>query len=312
MKGEKFFMNKQRFEYIVPIENDDRLDHFCCTLPENYSREYIKRLIIAGNVLVNDQKKKASFHLRGGEKISLEIPEPQECQIRPEEISLEIVYEDEDVIVVNKPQGMVVHPAPGNYKATLVNGLLYHTKNLSTINGVMRPGIIHRIDKDTSGLLMVAKNDLAHRSLSEQLKNHTILRRYYGLVKGIVKPNKGTVDMPIGRHPQFRTKMAVVEQNSKAAVTHFVVIKRYAQYTFMRFQLETGRTHQIRVHMEKIGHPLAGDALYGKGNKNNPFKTQGQCLHAHTLGFKHPRTGENLVFTVPLPENFKKILKELK
>ena len=305
-------MNKQRFEYIVPAETDERLDHFCCTLPGDYSREYIKRLIAAGDVLVNGQKKKASYHLKEGENISLVIPEPTECHMLAENIPLTIVYEDEDVIVVNKPQGMVVHPAPGNSSGTLVNGLLFHTKNLSNINGIMRPGIIHRIDKDTSGLLMIAKNDMAHRSLSEQLKEHTILRRYYGLVKGNVKSNKGTVDMPIGRHEHLRIKMAVVEKNSKTAITHFEVIKRYSQYTLLRFQLETGRTHQIRVHMEKIGHPLVGDPLYGRGDKNNPFKTDGQCLHAHTLGFIHPRTEEQLIFKVPVPENFKKILKELK
>lgn len=305
-------MNKQRLEYIVPAETDERLDHFCCTLPGDYSREYVKKLILSGDILVNGQKKKASYHLKAGENISLEIPEPVECHMLPEDIPLDIVYEDEDVIIVNKPQGMVVHPAPGNNTGTLVNGLLNHTKNLSNINGVMRPGIIHRIDKDTSGLLMIAKNDRAHHSLSEQLKEHTILRRYYGLVKGVVKPNRGTVDMPIGRHEHYRIKMAVVEKNSKPAVTHFEVIKRYPQYTFVRFQLETGRTHQIRVHMDKIGHPIAGDPLYGKGDKNNPFKTQGQCLHAHTLGFIHPRTSETLVFKTPLPENFQKILKELK
>ncbi|AFA48943.1 RluA family pseudouridine synthase [Acetobacterium woodii] len=304
-------MNKQ-YEYIVPAEIDERLDHFCCTLPGDYSREYIKKLIGAGDVLVNGQKKKVSLRLKGGETISLMIPDPIECHMQAEDIPLDIVFEDEDVIVVNKPQGMVVHPAPGNLSGTLVNGLIFHTKNLSNINGVLRPGIIHRIDKDTSGLLMVAKNDQAHRILSEQLKEHTILRRYYGLVKGTVKPNRGTVDMPIGRHEQLRIKMAVVEKNSKPAITHFEVVKRYAQYTLLRFQLETGRTHQIRVHLEKIGHPLAGDPLYGKGDKNNPFKTSGQCLHAHTLGFIHPRTGENLVFRAPLPKDFQTILKNLK
>ena len=305
-------MSKQKFDYLVPLETDQRLDQFCCTLPGEYSREYVKRLITAGEILIDGQKKKASYRLKGGESISLTIPEPEECHIRPENIALAIIYEDADVIVVNKPQGMVVHPAPGNHSGTLVNGLLYHTKDLSNINGVMRPGIIHRIDKDTSGLLMVAKNDCAHSSLSEQLQEHTILRRYYGLVKGVVKPSKGTVDMPIGRHPLDRIKMAVVEKNSKAAITHFEVIKRFARYTFVRFQLETGRTHQIRVHMEKIGHPLAGDPLYGKGDKNNPFKTQGQCLHAQTLGFIHPRTGEKIVFKAPLPQNFVEILKGLK
>ncbi|MDK2941487.1 MAG: rRNA synthase [Acetobacterium sp.] len=305
-------MTKQRIEYCVPEETEQRLDHFCCALPGDFSREYIKRLITAGDVLVNGEKKKASYHVKSGENITLTIPDPVPCHMEAQDIPLDIIYEDDDVIIVNKPQGMVVHPAPGNSSGTLVNGLLFHTKNLSNINGVMRPGIIHRIDKDTSGLLMIAKNDVAHHSLSEQLKAHSILRRYYGLVKGSVKPNRGTVDMPIGRHQQLRIKMAVVEKNSKSAITHFEVVKRYAQYTLLRFQLETGRTHQIRVHMEKIGHPLVGDPLYGKGDKNNPFKTEGQCLHAHTLGFTHPRTGERLVFRTPLPEAFKLVLKNLK
>ncbi|OFV70691.1 RluA family pseudouridine synthase [Acetobacterium wieringae] len=305
-------MTKEHNEYIVPEETDQRLDHFCSTLSGDYSREYIKRLIAAGDVLVNGQKRKASYHVKTGEIITLTIPEPVACHMQAEDIALDIIYEDDDVLIVNKPQGMVVHPAPGNSSGTLVNGLLFHTNNLSKINGVMRPGIVHRIDKDTSGLLMIAKNNAAHRSLSEQLKEHTILRRYYGLVKGNVKPNRGTVDMPIGRHEQLRIKMAVVEKNSKTAITHFEVIKRYAQYTLLRFELETGRTHQIRVHMEKIGHPLAGDPLYGKGDKNNPFKTEGQCLHAHTLGFIHPRTNEHLVFRAPVPPAFKEILKKLK
>jgi 23S rRNA pseudouridine1911/1915/1917 synthase len=305
-------MNNQKLEYMVPEGIDERLDHYCCTLPGAYSREYVKRLIVAGDILVDGKQKKPSYRLKGCENICLIIPEPVECHMMPEKMDLDIVYEDKDVIVVNKPQGMVVHPAPGNASGTLVNGLLYHTRELSNINGVMRPGIIHRIDKDTSGLLMIAKNDQAHRILSQQLKDHTILRRYFGLVKGVIKPQNGTIEMPIGRHEHFRTKMAVIEKNSKTAITHFEVIKRYSRYSFVRFQLETGRTHQIRVHMEKIGHPLAGDPLYGKGDKNNPFKTDGQCLHAHTLGFIHPNTGENLIFRAPLPSSFKKILKTLK
>lgn len=305
-------MNEERLEYLVPNPIDQRLDGYCCTLPGDYSREYIKRLIKGGAVLVNGEVKKASYNLKGGERIALTIPEPKECRILAENIPLVIVFEDEDVLVVNKPQGMVVHPAPGNRSGTLVNGLMHYTDSLSTINGIMRPGIIHRIDKDTSGLLMVAKNDHAHQSLSQQLKDHTILRQYYGLVKGVVKSNRGKVDMPIGRHPKDRIKMAVTPQHSKEAVTHFEVIKRYAQYTLVCFRLETGRTHQIRVHMENIGHPIAGDPLYGLGDKNNLFRTQGQCLHAQTLGFVHPRTGENLKFEAPLPEAFQKILDSLK
>ncbi len=231
-----------------------------------------------------------------------------------EDIPLDIVYEDGDVLVVNKPKGMVVHPAPGNYTGTLVNALMYHTTDLSRINGVNRPGIIHRIDKDTSGLLMVAKNDLAHKSLSAQLKDHSITRQYRALVKGIIKEERGTVDMPIGRHPVDRVRMAVVKERDKGkeAVTHFEVMARYPgkNYTLMTFRLETGRTHQIRVHMQAIGHPIAGDTLY-KGDKGNPFKTQGQCLHAELLGFVHPRTGEYMEFRAPLPEYFEKILKGL-
>ncbi|KNZ40145.1 RluA family pseudouridine synthase [Acetobacterium bakii] len=305
-------MNEEQLEYVVPAETDQRLDGYCCTLPGDYSREYIKRLVKEGAVLVNGKQEKVSHHLKGGEIITLNIPEPIECRIEPENIPLVIVYEDEDVLIINKPQGMVVHPAPGNRSGTLVNALMHYTANLSTINGIMRPGIIHRIDKDTSGLLMVAKNDHAHQSLSMQLKEHTTLRQYYGLVKGVVKSNRGTINMPIGRHPRERIKMAVTPLHSKEAVTHFEVMERYAQYTFVCFRLETGRTHQIRVHMENIGHPIAGDPIYGKGDKNNPFKTQGQCLHAQTLGFVHPRTGENLLFEAPLPPAFQKILDHLK
>ena len=206
----------------------------------------------------------------------------------------------------------MVHPAPGSPSGTLVNALMHHTGALSNINGVYRPGIIHRIDKDTSGLLMVAKNNAAHQNLTEQLKAHTITRQYKALVKGIMENNRGTIDMPIGRHPKDRVRMAVVKENSKEAVTHFETLKRYAEgYTLMQFRLETGRTHQIRVHMQAIGYPIAGDPLY-KGDKKNPFKTEGQCLHAELLGFKHPRTGEYMEFSAPLPEAFQAILDGLK
>jgi|LGOV01.1.fsa_nt_gb 23S rRNA pseudouridine1911/1915/1917 synthase len=304
--------NKQQFDYKVPDNIEQRLDVFCCSLSEDYSREYIKRLLNRKLIHVNGSIKKASYKVNPGEIVSLVIPKPKPSKITSEKIDLEIIFEDKDILVVNKPQGMVVHPAPGNSSGTLVNALMYHTQALSTINGVMRPGIVHRIDKDTSGLLMVAKNDLAHKSLSEQLKEHTTLRQYYGLVKGNGLPNKGTVNMPIGRDPRDRIKMAVVEKNSKEAITHFEVLERYRDYTLLRFQLETGRTHQIRVHMTNIGHPLAGDPVYGKGNKNNRFATNGQCLHAQTLGFVHPRTGENLLFEAPLPELFQTILKTIK
>ncbi|MEG0074518.1 MAG: RluA family pseudouridine synthase [Eubacterium sp.] len=299
--------------YDVQNENEGtRLDTFCAATESTLSRGHIKNLLHDKKITVNGAVKKASYKLKEGEKIVIEIPDPVESTISPENIPLDIVYEDEDVIIVNKPKGMVVHPAPGSPSGTLVNALMFHTKHLSSINGVFRPGIIHRIDKDTSGLLMVAKNDTAHHHLVEQLKAHTITRQYKALVKGIVENNKGTIDMPIGRHPKDRIKMAVVKENSKEAITHFEVIKRYVEgYTLMQFRLETGRTHQIRVHMQAIGHPIAGDPVY-KGDKKNPFETQGQCLHAELLGFIHPRTGKYVEFRVDVPEEFKYIIDELR
>lgn len=302
-------MEKER---LIAETSGLRLDVFCAEQFPELSRGYIKTLITEGKVTVDGLSKKPSYKMKAGDVLEIEIPEPKESTIEPEDIPLDIVYEDEDIIVVNKPKGMVVHPAPGTPSGTLVNALMHHTQQLSSINGVYRPGIIHRIDKDTTGLLMVAKNDIAHQRLSEQLKGHHITREYVGLVKGIVENNRGTVDMPIGRHPKDRIRMAVVKENSKEAVTHFEVLERYVQgYTLMRFKLETGRTHQIRVHMSAIGHPIAGDLLY-KGDKKNPFKTQGQCLHAQTLGFIHPTTGEYVEYSAPLPEYFQEILKGLK
>lgn len=302
-------MEKER---LIAETSGLRLDVFCAEQFPELSRGYIKTLITEGKVTVDGLSKKPSYKMKAGDVLEIEIPEPKESTIEPEDIPLNIIYEDEDIIVVNKPKGMVVHPAPGTPSGTLVNALMHHTQQLSSINGVYRPGIIHRIDKDTTGLLMVAKNDVAHQRLSEQLKGHHITREYVGLVKGIVENNRGTVDMPIGRHPKDRIRMAVVKENSKEAVTHFEVLERYVQgYTLMRFKLETGRTHQIRVHMSAIGHPIAGDLLY-KGDKKNPFKTQGQCLHAQTLGFIHPTTGEYVEYSAPLPEYFQEILKGLK
>lgn len=288
-----------------------RLDVFVAGCLPDASRAFIKERIAAGDVLVDGMVKKPSYKLKGGEQVQVTLPEPKRADIEAEAIPLDIVYEDADVLVVNKPKGMVVHPAPGATSGTLVNALMAHTGALSTINGVMRPGIVHRIDKDTTGLLMVAKNDKAHQSLAAQLAAHSITRQYVALVKGIVAPNKGTVDMPIGRHPKDRVRMAVVKENSKEAVTHFTTLTRYAQgYTLMAFQLETGRTHQIRVHMQAIGHPIAGDPLYG-GERGNPFQTQGQCLHARVLGFTHPTTGERMTFEAPLPADFQAILDGL-
>ncbi|MGN1279069.1 MAG: RluA family pseudouridine synthase [Limosilactobacillus sp.] len=271
-----------------------------------FSRSQIQRWIEDGHVKVNDQAVKPKYKLAVGDVVTIAPEKPKKIDLVPEDIPLDIVYEDDDVIVVNKPQGMVVHPAPGHPDHTLVNALLYHSP-LSTINGEFRPGIVHRIDKDTSGLLMVAKNDMAHRSLAAQLKAKTNEREYVALVHGVIKEDQGTIDAPLGRSPKDRKKQAVVA-DGRHAVTHFKVLKRYRHYTLVACRLETGRTHQIRVHMKYIGHPLAGDPLYG------PRKTlpgNGQYLHARLLGFKHPRTGKQLTFTAPLPPYFQKMLDKL-
>lgn len=273
---------------------------------KQFSRSQIQRWIEDGHVKVNDQPVKPKYKLAVGDVVTIEPEKPRKIDLVPENIPLDIVYEDDDVIVVNKPQGMVVHPAPGHPDHTLVNALLYHSP-LSTINGEFRPGIVHRIDKDTSGLLMVAKNDMAHRSLAAQLKAKTNEREYVALVHGVIKEDQGTIDAPLGRSPKDRKKQAVVA-DGRHAVTHFKVLKRYQHYTLVSCRLETGRTHQIRVHMKYIGHPLAGDPFYG------PRKTlpgNGQYLHARLLGFKHPRTGKQLTFTAPLPSYFQKMLDKL-
>lgn len=273
---------------------------------KQFSRSQIQRWIEDGHVKVNDQPVKPKYKLAVGDVVTIEPEKPKKIDLVPENIPLDIVYEDDDVIVVNKPQGMVVHPAPGHPDHTLVNALLYHSP-LSTINGEFRPGIVHRIDKDTSGLLMVAKNDMAHRSLAAQLKAKTNEREYVALVHGVINEDQGIIDAPLGRSPKDRKKQAVVA-DGRHAVTHFKVLKRYQHYTLVSCRLETGRTHQIRVHMKYIGHPLAGDPLYG------PRKTlpgNGQYLHARLLGFKHPRTGKQLTFTAPLPSYFQKMLDKL-
>lgn len=270
------------------------------------SRSQLQKWIDDGNVTVNGEVVKPKYKLAVGDQVIIHPEKPQSIDLEPEDIPLDIVYEDDDVIVVNKPQGMVVHPAPGHPNHTLVNALLYHSP-LSTINGEFRPGIVHRIDKDTSGLLMVAKNDLAHRSLAAQLKAKTNKREYVALVHGVIKEERGTIDAPLGRSRKDRKKQAVVE-DGRHAVTHFKVLERFRHYTLVSCQLETGRTHQIRVHMKYIGHPLAGDPLYG------PRKTlpgNGQYLHARLLGFKHPRTGKQLTFTAPLPEYFQTMIDRL-
>ena len=271
-----------------------------------FSRSQLKRWIDDGTVTVNGQTVKAKYQLQAGDRVVIEPETPVKIDLEPENIPLDIVYEDDDVLVVNKPQGMVVHPAPGHPNHTLVNALMYHAP-LSSINGELRPGIVHRIDKDTSGLLMVAKTDRAHRSLTAQLKEKSNLREYVALVHGVIKENEGTIDAPLARSPKDRKKQAVVV-GGRHAVTHFRVLKRYQHYTLVACRLETGRTHQIRVHMKYINHPLAGDSLYG------PRKTlpgHGQYLHARLLGFEHPVTGEEMVFTAPLPDYFEQMLSYL-
>ncbi|MBZ4031112.1 RluA family pseudouridine synthase [Ligilactobacillus salivarius] len=294
-------------DYKVLADKTGRLDKVVTNIFTDYTRSQLKKMIDDGNIKVNGDVKKANYKVNLGDEITFDKPEVKKLSLEPENIPLDIVYEDDDVIVVNKPQGMVVHPSPGHFEHTLVNALLYHSP-LSTINGTYRPGIVHRIDKDTSGLLMVAKNDMAHQSLAKQLKDKTNTREYVALVHGNIKEDSGTIDAPLGRSKVDRKKQAVVK-GGRNAVTHFEVLKRYGDYTLVKCVLETGRTHQIRVHMKYIGHPLVGDQLYG------PRKTlgnSGQFLHAEKLGFIHPRTNEYLEFTAPLPENFKKLLVSIK
>ena len=292
-------------ETVVEMQNG-RLDKACSEIFSDYSRSQIKQLLDGGNITVNGKTEKAKYKVKSGDVIRLEEPETKTLELRPENIPLDIVYEDDDVIVINKPQGMVVHPAPGHDEHTLVNALLYHCP-LSTINGTFRPGIVHRIDKDTSGLLMVAKNDKAHRSLAKQLKDKTNIREYVALVHGRIAEDEGTINAPIGRSLKDRKKQAVVK-DGRNAVTHFEVLKRYRDYTLVKCILETGRTHQIRVHMKYIGHPLVGDPLYGP---KKTIKGNGQFLHAGKLGFVHPTTGKLLIFEAPLPKIFQECLEKL-
>ncbi|SHH44680.1 23S rRNA pseudouridine1911/1915/1917 synthase [Clostridium collagenovorans DSM 3089] len=300
-------MNK--IEFIVEHENSGtRIDSFLSDKVEDKSRSYFQGLIEEGNVLVNDNVKKSNYKLKENDKIEVMFPEATELEVIAQDIPLDIIYEDSDVIVINKPQDMVVHPAPGNYEGTLVNGLLFHCKDLSGINGIIRPGIVHRIDKDTSGVLVIAKNDNSHNKLSEQLKDHSMTRTYYALVEGKIKNDNGIVDMPLGRNPKDRLKMAIVK-DGKRAVTHYEVLERYESCTLVKCNLETGRTHQIRVHMAYIGHPLVGDKIYGY--KKQRFKLQGQMLHAKKLGFTHPKSNEYVEFESELPKYFKDVLKKL-
>ena len=275
------------------------------------TRSYLQKLLKDGSVQMNGKPVKASTKTAVGAVIALTIPEPEEPEILPENIPLDILYEDSDVILINKPKNMVVHPAAGHYTGTLVNALMYHCRgDLSGINGVLRPGIVHRIDKDTTGVLIVCKNDRAHNALAEQLKEHSITRKYRAIVCGTLKEDEGTVDAPLGRHPQDRKKMAIVRSGGKRAVTHYRVLERFGNDTYIECQLETGRTHQIRVHMASLGHPLLGDEIYGRAK--SPFKLEGQTLHAMVLGFIHPTTGEYMEFEAPLPEYFEKLLEKLR
>lgn len=299
--------------YLFEIQEDQqmRLDKYLAEQFPEQTRSYLQKLIKDGEVLVNGKSVKTGYQLSKGDEVSVNISEPKELDVEPQEMDLDIVYEDEDVILINKPKGMVVHPAPGHTTDTLVNGLLYHCKdNLSGINGVARPGIVHRIDRDTTGILIVCKNDMSHNSIAAQLKEHSITRRYRALVHGNLKEDKGTIEGPIGRHPVERKKMAINERNGKPAVTHYTVLERFGNYTLIECVLETGRTHQIRVHMTSIGHPLVGDEVYGP--TKCPFKLQGQCLHAMVLGFVHPRTGEYMEFSAELPEYFEDLLRKLR
>ena len=301
-------MENFKFE-ISEEDNSKRIDKYLSSVLDGKSRSYIQGVIDDEKVNVNGKIVKSNYKLKTNDVVNLEIPEPTELEVAPENIPLEILYEDKDVIVVNKPQGMVVHPAPGAYHGTMVNALLYHCKDLSGINGVIRPGIVHRIDKDTSGILVVAKNDNAHNILAEQLKDHSMTREYYALVEGIIKEDEGTINKPLARHPKERIKIAVIE-GGREAITHFNVIERFKDYTLVRCMLETGRTHQIRVHMAYIGHPLVGDPVYGY--KKQKFKLQGQMLHAKVLGFIHPSTKEYIRFESPLPDYFEDVLNKLR
>ncbi len=300
-----------RYEFVIDAELEDRrIDLFLAENMEGKSRSFLQKLIKDGSVTVNGDKVKPGYRLKADDRVCLILPDAVELGIEPVPMDLDILYEDSDVIVVNKPKGMVVHPAAGHQNDTLVNGLMYHCKGqLSGINGVLRPGIVHRIDKDTTGVLIACKNDRAHACLAQQLKEHSITRRYLAIVTGVLKDDEGKIDAPIGRSARDRTKMAVDPRNGKPAVTHYRVLDRFRDYTCIECRLETGRTHQIRVHMASIGHPVLGDQVYGPDKC--PYSLQGQTLHAAVLGFIHPSTGEYMEFTAPLPDYFSHLLQIL-
>jgi 23S rRNA pseudouridine1911/1915/1917 synthase len=312
-------MKLETFEVQAEHEGE-RLDKYLSVIfnaldadnnAQAFSRSFFQKLIKEEHVKVNDIVQKANYRLKEEDLVTVEIPDAIETPILPENIPLDILYEDDDVLIVNKPKGMVVHPSAGHYTGTLVNAIMYHCKDsLSGINGEIRPGIVHRIDMDTTGSLIVCKNDESHVFIAEQIKEHSVTRRYRGIVYGVVTEEEGIVNAPIGRHPTDRKKMAVNEKNGKEAITHYHVLERFERYTYMEFELETGRTHQIRVHMASIGHPLLGDCIYSSGK--SPYHLQGQTLHAMTIGFIHPRTREYMEVSAPLPEYFEKILRDLR
>ena len=304
-------MKTEIFE-VMEEQEGERLDKFLSIIYPDTSRSFFQKLIKDSGILVNDKVEKASYRMSFDDIVTIHFPDAVETTIEPENIPLDILYEDEDLLIVNKPKGMVVHPSAGHFSGTLVNAIMYHCKDsLSGINGEIRPGIVHRIDMDTTGSLIVCKNDNSHVNIAEQIKVHSVNRIYEGIVYGNVKEDEGTIEGAIGRHPIDRKKMAINEKNGKPAITHYKVLERFGNYTYMQFKLETGRTHQIRVHMSSIGHPLLGDSLYSSGKSN--FKNLcGQTLHAKTIGFIHPSKGEYMEFQAPLPEYFEKLLSQLK
>ncbi len=313
MDNEFDIFENEDFEYeneeltILSDKENERIDVYVSGMLEDMSRSSVQKLIADGNITVNDKIIKSNYKIKLNDSIRIILPEPEILDVAAEDIPIDIVYEDDDLAVINKSQGMVVHPAPGHYSGTLVNGLMYHLKNLSSINGVMRPGIVHRLDMNTSGLMLVAKNDKSHNFLAKCLKEHSINRIYYALVEGNIKDDSGIIDAPLGRSEKDRKKRTVTYKNSKNAVTNFWVVERYKKFTLIKLKLETGRTHQIRVHMKYIGHPVVGDDVYG--SKINKFGLRGQLLHSKSVGFVHPTTGEYMEFESNLPEYFQKVLR---